>query len=104
MNRTQFENDYYAALAKCAVRYEEMLMDYVYRHPMKAFLNSEVRALIKFIPEYKQSVEDRLPLMKMNRWLGYIQRDLILMRCTTVQTERDWTRPLFRPLDFADIE
>lgn len=32
---------------------------------------------------------------KANRWLGFIQRSLIAAGLTTVQAERDFTRPLF---------
>jgi hypothetical protein len=43
---------------------------------------------------------DGLPVAKMSRWLGYIQGVMIERGFTTVRAERDWTRPLFRPLDF----
>jgi hypothetical protein len=54
----------------------------------------------KFILEFDFGIKDKLPLMKLNRWLGYIQSELIKLGFTTVEIERNWTRPLFRPLDF----
>ncbi|QIV65879.1 hypothetical protein Cp1R7AA1_166 [Mesorhizobium phage Cp1R7A-A1] len=83
---------YHDALSKCAVRY--------------MFMNYETGAaqsepLSKFIKEFAQGCFDGLPVPKLCRWLGYIQGVLIERGLTTVQEERDWTRPLFRPLDFA---
>lgn len=33
---------------------------------------------------------------KVGRWLGFIQRELILAGYTTVQRERDFSRPYFK--------
>jgi hypothetical protein len=57
--------------------------------------------LYTFCQELTKACVDKMPLLKLNRWLGYIQGVLIERRVTTVTEERDWTRPLFRPLDFA---
>lgn len=75
---------YYSAIHKCVWRYQEMAKD----HP----------DLLKFLNEFHGDV----PLNKLNRWLGYVQGVLIERGITTVQAERDWTRPLFRPLDFNE--
>lgn len=76
--------DYYAAIYKCVERYRAMAVD---RQDLLSFLD-------EFTPE--------VPLVKLSRWLGYVQGILIERGKTTVKAERDWTRPLFRPLDFAD--
>lgn len=80
--------EYYVALLKCAERYK--------------ILGRNDPKLSEFITEFTKGCEDKLPLMKLNRWLGYIQGVLIERKLTTVETERNWTRPLFRPLDFRD--
>ena len=36
-----------------------------------------------------------LPIDKLSRWLGYIQGVLIERKLTTIQEERDFSRPLF---------
>lgn len=45
----------------------------------------------------KEAIEkyDSLPIDKLSRWLGYIQGVLIERGLTTVQRERDFSRPLF---------
>jgi len=78
---------YYKALAVCAERYSEMAL----RAP----------DLLPFLDEFKKAIEDRFPLLKLNRWLGYIQGVLIERNITSVDIERDFTRPYFRPIDFA---
>lgn len=62
----------------------------------------DANKLFSFIKEFIQACENKLPLMKLNRWLGYIQGSLIQWGATTVEDERNWTRPLFRPLDFEN--
>ena len=39
---------------------------------------------------------DSLPIDKLSRWLGYVQAVLVANGLTTVDRERDATRPLFR--------
>lgn len=82
------EAKYREALLLCADRYLEM---------------SEPSELQDFIVEFRDKItgDDPYPLLKLNRWLGYIQGVLIERKATTVEDERNWTRPLFRPLDFA---
>lgn len=87
-------DDYYAAINKCAQRYETMTVKNNWDHDADL-------ELVEFIEEFRQGIYDKLPLMKLNRWLGYIQGCLIERGATTVDDERDWTRPLFRPLDFV---
>jgi hypothetical protein len=53
-----------------------------------------------FTMEFMFGCRDKLPIPKLCRWLGYIQGVLIERGFTTVDAERDWTRPLFRPFDF----
>lgn len=87
---TNVSKAYYDALLKCAARYDDILRLY---EP-----SSEVR---DFIDEFIDGCINEMPLNKLNRWLGYIQGVLIERGYTTVQAERNWTRPLFRPLDFG---
>ena len=88
-------HEYYDALDKCAERYKIMLLDADYWDG-----SQKTADLWEFYKLFKSGVRDKLPLMKLNRWLGYLQGCLIERGYTTVQAERDWTRPLFRPLDF----
>jgi len=83
---SKFEQSYYEALQDCGDRYVKM-----------ANPNQELRS---FVREFQDGVMQRMPLMKLNRWLGYIQGTLIAEGKTTVDAEREWTRPKFRPLDF----
>jgi hypothetical protein len=85
------KHDYYSALHACAERYRDMQLEAKTPRDDKLWL---------FTMEFMFGCRDRLPLMKLNRWLGYIQASLIQRGYTTVEAERDWTRPLFRPLDF----
>lgn len=74
---------YYDAILTCVVRYREMA--------------EGMPDLLSFLDEFKRDV----PIVKLSRWLGYIQGVLIERGVTTVTIERDATRVLFRPLDFA---
>jgi hypothetical protein len=58
--------------------------------------------LFTFSTEFINGCVDGLPDRKLCRWLGYIQRAVIDQGLTSVEAERDWTRPLFRPLDFPE--
>jgi hypothetical protein len=79
---------YYQALEACVERYEAM--------------SHQDPDLLEFLSEFRIGIQNKLPLMKLNRWLGYIQGVLIERKRTTVQAEREWTRPLFKPLDFPE--
>ena len=81
---------YHDAIRQCADRYRAM--------------NCEDEKLHNFILELRQGCVDGMPIPKLCRWLGYIQGLLIERGLTTVVAERDWTRPLFRPLDFPNKE
>ena len=84
------DEEYREALLDCGIRYANMMFE--------AGENDD--ALERFIQEFKDGCINGLPVAKLNRWLGYIQGVLIERGITTVEAERDWTRPLFRPLDF----
>lgn len=77
---------YHDAIRQCAERYQSM-----------EFEDDTLRA---FITELRVATLAGVPIPKLCRWLGYIQGVLIERNITTVEIERDWTRPLFRPLDF----
>ena len=101
------EEEYYSALYKCSDRYFHMIDGYIgdimYRGWDKGNATlSQAEKLRDFIISLEQSIDNKLPLLKLNRWLGYIQGSLIQWEITTVEAERDWTRPLFRPLDFKE--
>jgi hypothetical protein len=42
------------------------------------------------------------PIDKLNRWLGFIQAVAIFNNLTTVQAERDYTRPLLTKVPIND--
>ena len=88
---------YYKALKTCGERYLEMIHEDIYWEG-----SPKTWKLCDFILEFIRGCDDKLPLMKLNRWLGYIQGCLIERGRTTVEVERDWTRPLFRGLDFTN--
>lgn len=96
---------YYEALVECADRYDDMLREYYddcdYWGWNKMPRLQQASKLLAFITTFREGCLDGLPLNKLNRWLGYIQGCLIAWDITTVEAERDWTRPLFRPLDFG---
>ncbi len=73
---------YYDAIMACVERYRGM---------------TNRPDVLDFLEEFNREV----PLLKLDRWLGYVQGVLIESGATTVADERNWTRPLFRPLDFA---
>jgi hypothetical protein len=82
---------YYLALHQCAERYRDMMIEHRIRQDSSIWL---------FNMEFMFGCRDKLPIPKLCRWLGFIQGTLIALEVTTVEAERDWTRPLFRPLDF----
>lgn len=56
--------------------------------------------LKEFMEEIVKGCNEDMPICKLNRWLGYVQGVLIERGFTTVETERECTRALFRPLDY----
>jgi hypothetical protein len=84
---------YHEALYKCGIRYEAM---------EEAKGRGDTQALADFIKEFMAGCLAGAPIPKLCRWLGYIQGVLISKGMTTVEAERDWTRPYFRPLDFPE--
>ena len=99
--------EYYESLTKCGVRYLNMLDNFIDDNNYYGWNNSKTSSenacsLWLFIKEFIQGCENHLSLMKLNRWLGYIQGSLIQWEITTVQKERDWSRPLFKHLDFIE--
>jgi hypothetical protein len=100
-------DEYYQALIKCGDRYRELLRNYIDDNDYWGWNNqkassTDARNLNTFLTEFIVGCNNKMPLMKLNRWLGYIQGSLIQWEVTTVENERNWTRPLFRPLDFDD--
>lgn len=87
------KNAYYMALEKCGERYKKMLEDQT-----KVWSDGH-EALQVFVETFIWGCKNNQPLLKLNRWLGYIQECLIERGYTTVADERNWTRPLFRPID-----
>lgn len=81
---------YHQAIIEVASRYENW--------------NPSDRDLHAFREELIKGCLAGMPIEKANRWLGYIQGVLISRGITTVEEERDWTRPLFRPLDYPETE
>lgn len=83
---------YRDALRECGLRYQSMCH------------TSSVDILLTDFVEYFLEQIPTMPLCKLNRWLGFIQGTLIAMGITSVEAERDWTRPLFHPLDYPENE
>ena len=84
----EIELSYYTV---CGLRYRTMLYDFIHDSDWKSVKREDATKLLE------DFIEDAL--MKLNRWLGYIH--LISWGVTTVEAERDFTRPLFRTLDYA---
>lgn len=84
---------YAEALHTCGVRYRPMAMS-LPNHQW----------LVEFIDQFLEGCKNGLPERKLCRWLGFIQGVLIIKDVTGIEDERDWTRPLFRPLDFPDVD
>lgn len=99
-------DQYYDALSKCGERYRDMLSVYIDQNEYWGWTahptSTDAKELKSFIAEFIAGCANQMPLMKLNRWLGYIQGSLIQWKITSVQVERDWTRPLFRPMDYDD--
>lgn len=81
------EVEYKRVLEALIARYQSMLTDHL------------VPDIKHFLHEFLMKL-DEYPIEKLNRWIGYIQCYVINQGFTTVEAERDFTRPLFRPLDF----
>lgn len=101
--------DYYDCLNECGNRYKAMLHKFIDDNNYWGWNKTpttleNATALWSFILEFNKGCEDRLPLMKLNRWLGYIQGSLIQWGITSVEAERNFTRPMFKPLDFPEQE
>lgn len=95
---------YYDALARCADRYSGMAASDDLINQRGPLINGEgTDSLTPFVEEFRHGCygPERLPHTKLIRWCGYIQGVLIERKMTTVEAERNWTRPLFRPLDFG---
>lgn len=87
------DEKYRHALHQCAERYRDMMI-------VRKNIYTPDNELWKFTMQFMFGCRDGMPVAKLCRWLGYIQGQLIAAGVTDVETERDWTRPLFRPLDY----
>lgn len=87
--------DYYDAIHRCCERYRDMISDRTYWDGWV-----EYDAIHKFVFQLMSECKNKnLSIMKLNRWLGYIQGVLIERGLTSVEEERNWTRGIFQPLD-----
>lgn len=77
--------NYYHAIMQCVARYRVMALPHA--------------DLLAFLDEFSVNI----PLVKLSRWLGYVQGVLVARGATTVEAEREWTRPLFRQLDYKPV-
>lgn len=80
-------SEYHNAIRQCATRYHDIAKHYAVD-------------LVEFIDEIDRGCVNNLPVPKLCRWIGFVQGVLIDRQLTTISAERDWTRPLFRPLDY----
>lgn len=96
--------NYYEALIVCRDRYLKMMADVIfYGSTGKTQLHTrtsldDVYDFTRY--EFSKGIFDKLPLTKLNRWLGYIQGQLIAREITTVEAEHSWVELLFSPLNF----
>jgi len=79
--------------------YHKAIVEVLYRY--KGW-NINDPKLERFMDELYSGCTNGMPIMKANRWFGYIQGVLIERGFTTVEIERNLTRPLFQPLDFPE--
>jgi hypothetical protein len=91
--KKEVEDKYYAGIIKHANRYKDMLIKSG---------KDEYDITSEFCDELILACRSKLPLCKLNRWLGYIQREVISLGLSSVSFERDITRSDFRPLDFNE--
>lgn len=99
------ETEYYASLYNVANRYRHMIykvMDDNDYWGWQKQTRQEMQELLDFVLEILQGTVSKVPLAKINRWIGYVQGMLIAWKITDVQTERDWTRSYFRHLDYGE--
>lgn len=89
--------DYYEALYTVGDHYYQILES-------RPNMIERNKKLYSFILEFLDGCDAKMPLMKLNRWLGYIQGCMIERGYTTVEAERDFSRPYFRPLDYPVVD
>ena len=98
--------DYYDAIGKASTRYRAMVSKFIDDNDYWGWQGKNRQKfidLLRFIIEIDfQCNQKKLSLNKLNHWIGYVQGFLIAHGITSVKTERDATRPWFRPLDFED--
>ena len=87
----QFSPEWIAAYYDGILGFTSLYQEWIQDEP-------EMSDLGNFMDEFSKEV----PLLKLDRWFGYVQGILIERGFTTVEEERDRTRSTFRPLDFAD--
>lgn len=92
---SSFNEQYYEALEKCFARYLNMISEATYWDGYIAYRGLQDFTLLAF----KESQSKTLSIFKLNRWLGYVQGCLIERGLTSIEAERNWTRPLFKDLD-----
>ena len=91
LEKSRRRRKYYENIGQLARRYHLMLIP----NGNQADIDF-VRTIIA------ESDKMQMPLTKLNRWLGYIQGLVIRDGLTSVQRERDYSRPLLRPLDYPN--
>ena len=85
--------EYYRAIHKILERYRDIYLE-------RDLPQDDLWDLI--MASLFSARDEIIPLMKLNRHVGYIQGVLIERGLSTIEYEREWTRPLLRPLDFGD--
>lgn len=104
MAQDEYDRRYREGLTACYERYKQMLSDAMWNQRVTHVDNDKKLKLSAFIKLFGHHVwDDPLPLPKLCRWLGNIQGKLDMMGVTSDEVEREWTRSLFRPLDFPDL-
>ncbi len=96
----ELNNRYYDVIGGLADRYRRMVI--AQKSNSNFVFTDEMVELVRFCDAIKEEAENKvMPLTKLNRWLGYTQGRVIAFGLTSVEDERDFTRPMLRPLDFG---
>lgn len=100
-----WDQRYRNGLLACAQRYREMWNAWCKTGPssLGPAMWKQVQGLGQFVDLFEHHIhEDPYPIPKLRGWLGSIQGKLHMLGITTDEAEREFTRPLFRPLDFPE--
>lgn len=76
-------------------RYMKMFEQSIMYKSISALKDTEEGAALGLASCINHLAVDRIPIDKLNRWLGFVQAIAIKNKLTTINEERDYSRPLF---------